>query len=74
MGFKRTLGLTALAAFALEGCVARTALNVVTAPVGVAAKAADWATVSGDEADRARGRELRRKCRERYDENYCERD
>jgi len=60
------------AALALQGCVARTAYNVARAPVKATAKAADWATVSGDEADRARGRELRKKCRERYDPYYCE--
>jgi len=67
-----SVSLIALAALALQGCV-RTAYNVATAPVRVVAKATDWATVSGDEADRERGRVLRRKCRERYDPYYCER-
>lgn len=68
----RTISLSALLAFGLTGCVARTAYNVATAPVKVGAKATDWATVSGDEADRARGRELRKKCKARYDPYYCD--
>jgi hypothetical protein len=60
-----------ICALALQGCVAKTAYNVARMPVKATAKAADWATVSGDEADRERGRELRRKCRERYDDYYC---
>ncbi len=52
----------------LPGCVAK----VVTAPIKATSKAADWATTSTDEADRARGRELRRKCRERHDPYYCD--
>lgn len=45
----------------LGGCVAKTAFDVATAPVRVASQAADWATTSQDEADRARGRELRKR-------------
>ena len=73
----KTVGMIALcagASFALQGCVARTAYNVVRAPIKATSKAADWATTSGDEADRARSRELRKKCRENYDPNYCEKD
>lgn len=66
------VALLALAALSLPGCVARTAYNVARAPVQVASQATDWATVSGEEADRERGRVLRRKCRERYDPYYCE--
>lgn len=51
----------------LSGCVA----SAVTKPVKAAAKAADWATVSGDEADRALGRELRKKCRKDPDPKWC---
>ena len=69
-----TIALCAVSALLLEGCVVRTAYNVARAPVKVASKAADWATVSGDEADRDRGRVLRKKCRERYDDYYCTRD
>lgn len=45
----------------LSGCIARTAASVVTAPVRAVSQAADWATTSQDEADRARGREIRRR-------------
>ncbi|NVD44439.1 hypothetical protein [Qipengyuania atrilutea] len=45
----------------LQGCIAKTALDVVTAPVKVVGKAADWATESQDEADRNRGREIRKR-------------
>lgn len=52
----------ALAAPALlGGCVAKTAFDVATAPVRAASQAADWATTSQDEADRNRGREIRRR-------------
>jgi hypothetical protein len=43
----------------LAGCIARTAVDVVTAPVKVAGKAVDLATTSQSEADEKRGRELR---------------
>ena len=46
-------------ALMLGGCLAKTAIGVVTAPIRVASQAADWATTSQDEADRARGREIR---------------
>lgn len=48
-----------LALLLTGGCVAKTALSVVTAPVKATAQVADWATTSQDEADRARGREIR---------------
>lgn len=44
----------------LSGCVVRTAANVVTLPVRAAGQGIDWATTSQDEADRNRGREMRR--------------
>lgn len=47
----------------LGGC--STLVDVATAPVKAAGKVADWATTSQDEADRNRGRELRR-AEERY--------
>lgn len=43
----------------LSGCIAKTAVDIVTAPVRAAAQVADWTTTSGDESDRARGRALR---------------
>jgi len=58
----RPTALLALAALpALSGCLARTALDVVTAPVRVAGKAVDLATTSQSEADEKRGREMRRR-------------
>jgi len=66
------VALLGAGALLLPGCVARTVYNTARMPVQAAGKAADWATVSGDEADRARGRRLREKCQERYDPYYCE--
>jgi len=43
----------------LPGCVAKTALDVVTLPVRAGAQAADWATTSQDESDRNYGRKMR---------------
>jgi len=51
----------ALAAFALQGCLARTAVSAVTLPVKVASRGVDLATTSQAEADQARGREIRRR-------------
>lgn len=50
----------AFALLVLPGCIARTVADVATAPVKAGAKAADWATTSQDEADRNRGREIRK--------------
>lgn len=44
----------------LTGCVAKTALDIVTMPVRAGAQAADWATTSQDEADRNYGRKMRK--------------
>jgi hypothetical protein len=49
-----------LAALALGGCVAKTALDIATLPVKVAGAAVDAATTSQAEADRKRGRQIRR--------------
>ena len=49
------------AALSLSGCLAKTALDVVTAPVKIASKAVDLATTSQSEADEKRGRELRKR-------------
>lgn len=70
MRFPKPVGaaFVAGALLLLPSCVTK----VVTAPIKATAKAADWATTSGDEADRSRGRELRRKCKERYDPYFCE--
>ena len=45
----------------LGGCLAKTAVDVVTAPVRVASGAVDLATTSQSEADEKRGRELRKR-------------
>jgi hypothetical protein len=42
----------------VSGCVS-TVKSIVTAPVKVVGKAADWTTTSQDEADRNRGRAIR---------------
>jgi hypothetical protein len=49
----------ALSTVMLGGCVS-TVASVVTAPVKIVAKGADWATTSRDEADRNRGRKIRK--------------
>ena len=74
--------IVSLMALLLSGCIARTAAGVVTAPFKVVGQAADWATTSQDEADRNRGRELRREeerlgreyreCLDDYDRDYCD--
>lgn len=51
----------------LSGCIAKTAVDIVTAPVKVASKAVDLATTSQSEADEKRGRDLRKR-EERYGE------
>lgn len=43
----------------LSGCIAQTALDVVTLPVKVASKSVDLLTTSQAEADEKRGREVR---------------
>ena len=53
--------LAPIAMLGLSGCLARTAVGVVTAPVRVASKAVDWTTTSQSEADEKRGRDLRRR-------------
>lgn len=56
-----TLILLPLAALSLQGCLAKTAFDVATAPVRVVSKAADLATTSQSEADEKRGREIRQR-------------
>ena len=63
--------LILIPAFLLPGCVS-TVASVVTAPFKVAGKAADWATTSQSEADRNRGRAIR-KAEERA-RKECKRD
>jgi hypothetical protein len=45
----------------LGGCLAKTALDVATAPVRIAGKGVDLATTSQSEADENRGRALRKR-------------
>lgn len=52
--------LVLLAAFALSGCIAKTALDIVTLPVKTAGAAVDAVTTSQSEADEKRGRDLRK--------------
>jgi hypothetical protein len=54
------MSLIFIAAFALQGCVASMAAKVVTAPIKVAGKTVDTLTTSQAEADRNRGREMRK--------------
>jgi len=62
-------------ALLLSGCVVRTAANVVTLPVRAVGQGVDWATTSQDEADRNRGREIRRQEeRERKERRRAERE
>lgn len=53
--------LALLLAFALSGCIASTALQLVTLPVKAAGAAVDAVTTSQSEADEKRGREIRKR-------------
>lgn len=53
--------LPLVAAPLVSGCLAKTALDVATAPVKVVSKGVDLATTSQSEADEKRGREIRRR-------------
>jgi len=48
-------------ALLMQGCVAKTAFDVATAPVRVVSKGVDLATTSQSEADQNRGREIRQR-------------
>jgi hypothetical protein len=56
----RILFLAALS-LALPGCIARTAVDIVTLPVKAVGKTADVLTTSQSEADEKRGRALRKR-------------
>ena len=58
---KAAILLLTMATPLMGGCLARTAFDVVTAPVRVAGKAVDLATTSQSESDEKRGRDLRRR-------------
>ena len=49
------------ASLTLQGCIARTAVDLVTAPVRAAGQVVDWTTTSQDEADRELGRKTRQR-------------
>jgi len=50
-----------LASLALQGCLARAAVDVVTLPVRAVSAGVDAATTSQSEADEKRGREIRKR-------------
>ena len=52
--------LPLLAPLALGGCIAKTAVDVVTLPVRAGAQVVDWSTTSQEESDRNRGRAARK--------------
>jgi uncharacterized lipoprotein YajG len=68
-------------ALVLSGCLARTAVDIVTLPVRVVSAGVDAVTVSQSEADQRRGRELReaeeregriaRRCARNPDRDEC---
>ncbi|RZV36094.1 MAG: hypothetical protein EX262_00440 [Sphingomonadaceae bacterium] len=53
--------LIGTASLTLQGCLAKTAFNVATAPVRIVSKGVDLATTSQSEADEKRGREVRKR-------------
>ena len=61
MGHAIRLTTVGLAAFALQGCLAKTAVDVVTLPVKIASAGVDAATTSQSEADQKRGKEIRQR-------------
>ena len=58
----RTILIAAAAVLPLltGGCLAKTAVDVVTLPVKAGSKAVDWTTTSQSEADRNYGRKMRK--------------
>jgi len=61
-GYRESMRILLLAAplpLLLSGCLARTAVDIVTLPVKVVSAGVDAATTSQAEADQRRGRELR---------------
>ena len=61
MGHAIRLIVVGAAAFALQGCLAKTAISAVSLPVKVASSGVDMATTSQSEADQKRGREIRQR-------------
>lgn len=56
-----SLAALLLASLALQGCLARAAVDVVTLPVKAVSAGVDAATTSQSEADEKRGREIRKR-------------
>ncbi len=52
--------MLAMLPLTLGGCIAQTAVDIVTLPVKVASKTVDVLTTSQSEADEKRGREIRK--------------
>ena len=52
--------ICAALALSLTGCLAKTAVDIVTLPVKVVSKGVDAVTTSQKEADEKRGREIRK--------------
>ena len=61
MGHAIRLIMVGTAAFALQGCLAKTVVSAATLPVKVASSGVDMATTSQSEADQKRGREIRQR-------------
>jgi hypothetical protein len=65
MRHAKRLIIVGIAAFALQGCLAKTAIDtavgVASLPVKVASRGVDLATTSQSEADQKRGREIRQR-------------
>jgi uncharacterized lipoprotein YajG len=59
MYLRMRLILLLAAPFLLDGCIVRTAADIVTLPVRAASAGVDAVTTSQAEADQRRGRELR---------------
>lgn len=55
------LFFAAILALPLGGCIAQTAVDLVTLPVKAASKTVDVLTTSQSEADEKRGREIRKR-------------
>lgn len=58
---RQALLLLIPASLMMSGCLAKTVVDVATAPVKVVSKGVDLATTSQSEADEKRGREIRRR-------------
>jgi hypothetical protein len=77
----RTVFLALPVSLLLSGCLARTAVDIVTLPVKVAGAGVDALTTSQAEADQRRGREIReaeeregriaRRCERNPDRDEC---